>query len=95
MQITISPPLDEATMSQFGKICEAAGLSPSNMLRELIQDFISKNFSQTTRGETKPDKTAKTWNNSSGCHSTTATRSTACLSQPRKRTGRRLSRATK
>ena len=62
MQVTfstqITAQLDDTTMSQFGKACEVAGLSPSNALGVLIRGVINHTYMLSGETDAEPEKPA-------------------------------------
>ena len=43
MSVLVSTSIDEATKQQFDKVCEAIGISPSNVLSMLIRGVVNDN----------------------------------------------------
>ena len=43
MSVQVSTRIDEATKQQFDKVCEAIGISPSNVLSMLIRGVVNDN----------------------------------------------------
>ena len=43
MSVLVSTSIDEATKQQFDKVCEAIGISPSNVISMLIRGVVNDN----------------------------------------------------